>query len=108
MITKIKPALRRLAAAALPVSLALISLPYAKALGTPNRTKIPFSFQVGNRQLPAGEYDLARVFCGNAYALTNIKTGESVMISLPPSIGTRPGKLIFNVGPNGRSLAAAR
>lgn len=69
MITKLRLAARHLAVAALPLSLAFVSQPSAKALGGSNRTTIPFSFCVGNRQLSAGEYSLIRVFFGNAYSL---------------------------------------
>ena len=62
MITKLKQAARHLAAAVLPMSLAFLSQPNAKAFGVSNRTTIPFSFYVGHRQLPAGEYNLTRVF----------------------------------------------
>jgi hypothetical protein len=108
MIKKLKLAGRHLAVAVFPVSLAFISQPAARALGVPNRTTIPFSFQVGKQQLPAGEYDLTRLFSGNVYSLKNLKNGKSVLVSLPASAGTRPGQLIFRMGPNGRLLYSAR
>jgi hypothetical protein len=108
MIAKFKPALRHVAAVALPIALAFISQPAAKALGAPSRTHIPFSFQVGNQQLPAGEYSLTRLFNGNVFSLKNVKTGKSVLVSVPASAGARPGQLIFKAGPNVRLFFSAR
>jgi hypothetical protein len=108
MITKLKLATRHLAVAALPLSLAFMSQPQAKALGVSNRTKIPFSFHVGQQLLPAGEYCLTRIFFGNAYSLTNVKSGKTVMVSLPAAVGTRPERLIFKADQHGHSLETAR
>jgi hypothetical protein len=108
MITNFKRVVRHLAAATLPFSLAFISVPNAKALGVPNRTRIPFSFTVGSQQMPAGEYNLTRVFFGNVYSLTNLKNGKTVMISLPANAGTRPGQLVFKTTPHGYSLKSAQ
>lgn len=108
MRTRLKPVLRHLAAAALPVALAVLCQPTAKALGVPNRTRIPFSFHVGSQELPPGEYSLTRLFHGNVYSLKNVKTGKSVLVSLPASACARPGQLIFRAGPNGPEFYSAR
>lgn len=108
MTTKLKPVLRHIAEAALPIALAIVCQPAAKALGVSNRTQIPFSFQVGNQKLPPGEYSLTRLFNGNVYTMKNVKTGKSVLVSLPANAGARPGQLIFRTGPNGREFYTAR
>lgn len=108
MTTRLKRVLRRIAAAALPIVFALICQPAAQAVGVPNRTQIPFSFHVGGQKLPAGEYSLTRLFHGNVYSLKNVKTGKSVLVSLPGSACIRPGQLIFRTGPNGREFYSAR
>lgn len=73
-----------------------------------NRTQIPFSFYVGQQRLPAGEYSLTRVFFENAYSLTNVKSGKTVMVSLPAAAGARPERLIFRTDHHGHSLETAR
>jgi hypothetical protein len=107
-MAKFKSVLRHIAAAALPIALAVLCQPVAKALGAPNRTQIPFSFRVGSQKLPSGEYSLSRLFNGSVYRLKNVKTGKSVLVSLPANAGARPGQLVFRAGPKGREFYTAR
>jgi hypothetical protein len=101
----LKASRRHFSAGILPVLFAFLGQPQAKAVGVPPHTQIPFSFYVGQQQMPAGEYVLNRVFFGNVYSLKNVKNGQTVMVSLPPGIGNAPKHLIFKTDRNGRTLA---
>lgn len=96
----LKNTLRTLAMAALACAGSMQAANQPK----PNTVQIPFSFHVGNVNLPAGEYRVHQDFGKNVYYLMNTHTRKSVQVLRNAGTSDHAPKLVFSQDEKGAVL----